>query len=74
MFLIIFASLHVSQLRERTKEVTELRYDNEQKNNEIEKLRREDSSLGGTLDLERRNRQKQFSEMQLKEGEIRSLK
>lgn len=56
------------------KEITELRFDNEGKDEEIEKLRKEDSTLGGTLEIERRSRQKQLAELHTRDGEILFLR
>jgi hypothetical protein len=58
------------QLREKMKEITELRYDSDRKDEEIERLRKEDSSLGGSLEIERRSRQKQLAELHARDGEL----
>jgi septal ring factor EnvC (AmiA/AmiB activator) len=52
------------------KEITELRYDSDRKDEEIERLRKEDSSLGGSLEIERRSRQKQLAELHARDGEL----
>ena len=63
-----------TEIREKMKEITELRYDGERKDEEIEKLRKEDSSLGGTLEIERRSRQKQLAELHARDGELMFLR
>jgi hypothetical protein len=63
-------SSSLSQLREKMKEITELRYDSDRKDEEIERLRKEDSSLGGSLEIERRSRQKQLAELHARDGEL----
>ena len=63
-----------TELKEKNTEIVELRNEIDKKDNEIEKLHREDTSLGGSLEIERRNRQKQLSELTAKEGELRLLK
>ena len=62
------------EIREKMKEITELRYDSDRKDEEIEKLRKEDSSLGGTLEIERRSRQKQLAELHARDGELMFLR
>lgn len=63
-----------TEMREKQREITGLQIEIIAKQEEIERMRRDDSSLGGSLEAERRGRQKQLAELQGKDRELMLLK
>jgi chromosome segregation ATPase len=63
-----------TEVRDKQREITGLQVEINAKQEEIERMRRDDSSLGGSLEAERRGRQRQLAELQGKDRELMLLK
>ena len=62
------------QLKERARELADAQAELSRRGEELERLRQEDTSLGGTLEVERRARQKASQDAQAKDGELLAVR